>query len=46
MPTINFSRLTAEQVADVRRKLESAGCPVPPSAHRLEELAAAIAAFR
>jgi hypothetical protein len=49
MPTIapiDFSRLTAEQVADLRRKLESAGCPVPPSAHRLDELAGAIAAFR
>ena len=43
---INFSALNAEQVADVRRKLESAGCTVPPHAHRLEELAGAIAAFR
>ena len=42
----DFSTLTAEQVADVRRKLESAGCVVPPHAHRLEELAGAIAAFR
>ncbi|MGJ9419004.1 patatin-like phospholipase family protein [Massilia sp. CMS3.1] len=46
MSTIDFSRLKPEQIADVRRKLESAGCPVPPSAHHLEELAGAIAAFR
>ncbi|MEN3278031.1 MAG: hypothetical protein V7631_3821 [Massilia sp.] len=46
MPTIDFSSLSAGQVADVRRKLESAGCPVPPQASRLEELAGAIAAFR
>ncbi|MDB5790622.1 MAG: hypothetical protein JWQ80_646 [Massilia sp.] len=43
---LDFSAFTAEQVADVRRKLESAGCPVAPHAHRLEELAGAIAAFR
>ncbi|MET0981640.1 MAG: patatin-like phospholipase family protein, partial [Telluria sp.] len=43
---VNFSALSAEQVADVRRKLESAGCPVPPHAHRIEELGGAIAAFR
>lgn len=46
MSITDFSRLTAEQVGDVRRKFESAGFPVPQSAHRLEELAAAIAAFR
>jgi predicted acylesterase/phospholipase RssA len=46
MSTIDFSRLTAEQVADLRRKLDSAGCPVPPIANRLDELAGAIAAFR
>jgi len=46
MSSIDFSSLTPEQVADLRCKLDSAGCLVPPSAHRLEELAAAIAAFR
>ncbi|QNA98616.1 patatin-like phospholipase family protein [Massilia sp. Se16.2.3] len=42
----DFSYLSAEQVADLRRKLESAGCPVPPRAHTLDELGSAIAAFR
>ena len=46
MSTLNFSSLTPEQVADVRRKLDSAGCPVPPTARRLDELADAIALFR
>lgn len=46
MSTIDFSHLKAEQVADLRRKLDSAGCPVPPSAHDLAELDGAIAAFR
>jgi len=46
MSTIDFSRLTPDQVADLRPKLDSAGCPVPPSARRVEQLAGAIAAFR
>ena len=46
MSTIDFSHLTPEQVSDVRRKLDNAGCPVPASAQRLEQLAGAIAAFR
>lgn len=46
MATVDFSRLTAAQVADLRRKLESAGCTVPPRASTLEELDSAIAAFR
>ena len=46
MAHLDFSQLTAEQVGDLRRKLESAGCTVPPRASTLEELAGAIAAFR
>lgn len=46
MSTVDFSRLTPEQVADLRRKLESAGCTVPARAATLAELDDAIAAFR
>ncbi|GAB3423778.1 patatin-like phospholipase family protein [Massilia agilis] len=46
MPYIDYTSLTPDQVADVRRKLESAGIEVPPAAHTLAELAGAIDAFR
>lgn len=46
MPHADFTSLTPDQVADLRRKLESVGCPSPPGAHTLEQLAGAIAAFR
>jgi predicted acylesterase/phospholipase RssA len=43
---IDYPSLTPDQVADLRRKLESAGCQVPASACTLAELAPALAAFR
>lgn len=46
MPYIDYTSLSPDQVADLRRKLESAGCAVPPCASTLDELADAIAAFR
>jgi hypothetical protein len=46
VPNTDYTSLTPEQVADLRRKLESAGCPAPPQAHTLDDLAGAIAAFR
>jgi len=44
--TVDFSNLTPAQVADLRRKLESAGCAVPAHAAMLDQLTDAIAAFR
>jgi hypothetical protein len=46
VPLIDYSSLSPEQVADVRRKLASAGCEVPAAATTLGELTGAIAAFR
>lgn len=46
MSTVDFSDLTPAQVADLRRKLESAGCAVPAHAATLDQLTDAIAAFR
>ena len=46
MSTVDFSNLTPAQVADLRRKLESAGCAVPAHAAMLDQLTDAIAAFR
>ncbi|TFW30819.1 patatin-like phospholipase family protein [Massilia horti] len=46
MYQIDYTCLTTEQVADLRRKLESAGCHVPGDACTLDDLAGAIAAFR
>jgi hypothetical protein len=46
VPYIDYTSLTPDQVADVRRKLESAGIDVPPAAATLDQLADAIAAFR
>jgi hypothetical protein len=46
VPYIDYTSLTADQVADVRRKLESAGIEAPPSATTLDQLAGPIAAFR
>ncbi|HEX9171109.1 MAG TPA: patatin-like phospholipase family protein [Telluria sp.] len=46
MPYFDYTSLTPDQVADLRRKLESAGCPPPPQARTLDELAGAIDAFR
>ncbi|MFL6674738.1 MAG: patatin-like phospholipase family protein [Massilia sp.] len=46
MQLIDYTSLTPDQVADLRRKLESAGCPVPPCARTVDELDQAIAAFR
>ncbi len=46
MSTVDFSNLTPAQVADLRRKLESAGCAVPAHAATLDQLTDAIAAFR
>jgi hypothetical protein len=43
---IDYTSLTADQVADVRRKLESAGFDVPPGAGTLDDLGDAIEAFR
>jgi predicted acylesterase/phospholipase RssA len=43
---IDYTSLGPDEVADLRRKLESAGCTVPPSSCKFEELAPAIAAFR
>ncbi len=46
MPYIDYTQLSPDQVADLRRKLASAGCPAPPDAATLEDLAAALANFR
>lgn len=46
MSTVDFSNFTPDQVADLRRKLESAGCAVPARAATLDQLTDAIAAFR
>jgi hypothetical protein len=46
VPYIDYTCLSPDQVADLRRKLESAGFPTPPAARTLAELDAAIAAFR
>jgi predicted acylesterase/phospholipase RssA len=46
VPYIDYTSLTADQVADVRRKLESAGIDVPPGTLTLEHLAEPLAAFR
>jgi hypothetical protein len=46
VPYTDYTSLTPDQVADLRRKLESAGCPAPPQARTLDDLAGAIAAFR
>jgi predicted acylesterase/phospholipase RssA len=46
VPYIDYTSLTPDQVADVRRKLESAGIEVPPAAATLAQLADAISAFR
>lgn len=46
MPYIDYTSLTPDQVADVRRKLESAGIEVPPTASTLAQLDDAIATFR
>jgi hypothetical protein len=46
VPYIDYTSLTADQVADVRRKLESAGIEATPSATTLDQLAGPIAAFR
>jgi predicted acylesterase/phospholipase RssA len=43
---IDYTSLTPDQVADLRRKLESAGCAVPAGARSVEELADPIAVFR
>jgi hypothetical protein len=46
VPYIDYTSLTPDQVADLRRKLESAGCAPPPGACTLDDLACAIDAFR
>lgn len=46
MPYIDYTNLTPDQVADVRRKLESVGFDVPPGACTLGDLAGPIEAFR
>jgi predicted acylesterase/phospholipase RssA len=46
VPYIDYTSLTPDQVADVRRKLDSAGFEAPPGATTLAELAGPIAAFR
>jgi predicted acylesterase/phospholipase RssA len=43
---IDYTSLTPEQVADLRRKLESVGCAGPVQARGVDDLAGAIAAFR
>jgi predicted acylesterase/phospholipase RssA len=43
---IDYSSLTPDQVADLRRKLESAGCQVPADAITPAQLEAPLAAFR
>jgi hypothetical protein len=43
---IDYTSLTPDQVADLRRKLESAGCQVPAEACTLAQLDPALAAFR
>ncbi|WP_020653731.1 patatin-like phospholipase family protein [Massilia niastensis] len=42
----DFSSLTPDQVAELRRKLEAAGCQPPPQAGTLSELAPAFATLR
>jgi hypothetical protein len=46
VPHTDFSSFSADQLADLRRKLESVGCTPPAGACTLEQLAGAIAAFR
>ena len=46
MPSFNPASLTPAQLADLRRKLEAAGCRPPAQARTLSELAEAIVEFR
>ena len=46
MPSFDPASLAPAQIADLRRKLEAAGCRPPPHARTLSELAEAVVEFR
>jgi predicted acylesterase/phospholipase RssA len=46
VPYTDYTSLTPNQVADLRRKLDCAGCHPPPGARTLDELSDAIDAYR